>query len=73
MGAWIAAINLFQIDLVNHEIPYDTVMKRYLCLRYFPFERTGVAIPRSPVSLGVTEKYTILTNIAYSTLLPNSN
>jgi len=24
---WIAAINLFQLDLVNHEIPDDTVMK----------------------------------------------
>jgi len=25
MGAWILAINLFQLDLVNHEIPYDSV------------------------------------------------
>ena len=27
VSAWIAAINLFQIDLVNHEIPYDAVVK----------------------------------------------
>jgi len=27
VGEWIAVINLFQLDLVNHEIPYDTVMK----------------------------------------------
>ena len=27
VGAWKAAINLFQLDHVNHEIPYDTVMK----------------------------------------------
>jgi len=27
VGAGIAAIILFQLDLVNHEIPYDTVMK----------------------------------------------
>jgi len=25
--AWIAVITLFQLDLVNHEIPYDIVMK----------------------------------------------
>jgi len=27
VGSSIAAINLFQLDHVNHEIPYDTVMK----------------------------------------------
>jgi len=27
VDAWIAVINLFQLDRVNHEIPYDTVMK----------------------------------------------
>ena len=27
VGAWIAAINLFQKDLVCHGIPYNTVMK----------------------------------------------
>jgi len=36
---------LFQLDLVNHEIPYDTVMKSQLCPRCFPFEKTGEAMP----------------------------
>ena len=27
VGGRIAAINLFQLDLVNHEIPSDTAMK----------------------------------------------
>jgi len=27
VGARISAINLFQLDLVNHEIPCDTVIK----------------------------------------------
>jgi len=29
VGAWIAAINLLQLDLVNHEIPYDTQPRRH--------------------------------------------
>ena len=36
---------MFQIDLINLEIPYDTVMKSYLRPRCFPFERTGEAMP----------------------------
>jgi len=36
---------LFQVDLVDHEIAYDTVLKSYLRPRCFPFERTGEAMP----------------------------
>ena len=45
MDAWIAAIDLFQIDLVNYEIPYDTVVKSYLHPCCFLFERIEVAMP----------------------------
>jgi len=36
---------LCQIDLVNHEIPHDTVMTSYLRPRCFRLERTGEAMP----------------------------
>jgi len=54
---------LFQLDLVNHEIPYDTVMKSDLRPRCLPFERTGEAMPLLCASLRVTEKYTNITKI----------
>jgi len=54
---------LFRIDLVDHEIPYDSVMKRYFRPACFLFERTGEAMPRSPASLGVTGQYRIVINI----------
>jgi len=41
----------------------DTVMQSYLRPRCLPFERTGEAMPPSPLSLGVNEKCTIITNI----------
>jgi len=53
------AINLFQIDFINHEIPYDTIMKSYLHTRCFPFERTGEEIPGEETG---GKKYTIITS-----------
>jgi len=49
-----------ELDLANHEIPYDTVMKSYLRPLCLPFERIEEARPLlSARPLEYLKKYTI--------------
>ena len=48
LGARIAAKICFNAILINHDITYDTPMKRHLCPRCPPFEREEGTI--SPLS-----------------------
>jgi len=41
LGAQIAGINLFQVNLCKHQMTCDTVMKRHQCSRCPPYERAG--------------------------------
>jgi len=61
VGTWTAAINLFQLDLVNHEIPCDEKLAPPPLLPIW--KSRGSNGPALRASLRVTEKYTIVANI----------
>ena len=43
LGARIVAKNCFNSILINHDITYDTFMKRHLCPHCPPYERASRA------------------------------